>query len=123
METDQSQNSRLSVSLERHFDKVVADLEKRIDQRFDLMQLAVSKAEVAANERADKANEWRAQYNDQEKIFLRKDEFNIEHRAVLNEVKSVENKVAGVSKIVYIGLGIWVVVQILIGAGLALIIK
>jgi hypothetical protein len=117
-ETDQSQNSRLSVSLERHFDKVVADLEKRIDQRFDLMQLAVSKAEAAANERADKANEWRAQYNDQEKIFLRKDEFNIEHKLVLNEIKSVDNKIAGVSKIVYIGLGIWVVVQILIGAGL-----
>jgi hypothetical protein len=122
-ETDQDQNSRLTISLKTHFDKVIEDLEKRIDQRFDSMQEAVNKAEKAADERAEKANEWRAQYNQQEEILLRKDEFKAEHRILQVEIKTIDNKIASVSKLVYIGLGIWIILQVAIGAVLAVIIK
>jgi hypothetical protein len=122
-ETDQVQNSRLSISLEKHFDKVIGDLEKRIDQRFDLMQIAVDKAEKAADERAEKSNQWREQYNQQEEVLLRKDEFKAEHRILQVEIKTIDNKIASVSKLVYIGLGIWLILQMAIGAILTLIIK
>ena len=113
-ETDYDQNSRLSISLEKHFDKVIADLDEKIDQRFDMMQLAVTKAEVAANERADKANEWRAQYNIQEKVLLRKDEYMIKEQLIENKILVADNKINALSKIVYIGLGIWLLLQVVL---------
>jgi hypothetical protein len=122
-ETDQIQNSRLNISLEKHFDKVIADLDAKITQRFDLMQLAVTKAEIASNERADKANEWREQYNQQEKVLLRKDEYAVKEQLITSKVNNVDNKVTSLSKLVYVGLGIWFVLQLIIGAGLAIILK
>jgi lysyl-tRNA synthetase class I len=122
-ETDQSQNSRLSISLEKHFDKVITDLDEKISLRFDLMQLAITKAEHAANERANKANEWRDQYNQQEKVFIRKDEVSGSEKLLEQKIESVNNKIGAISKLVYIGLGVWIVLQIIIGAVLALIIQ
>lgn len=110
-ETDQSQNSRLSISLEKHFDKVINDLDEKISLRFDLMQLAITKAEDAANERADKANEWREQYNLQEDSFTRKSDFASGEKLLEQKIENVDHKITTISKLVYIGLGVWIVIQ------------
>ena len=80
-----------------------------IDNRFSYMQKAVDKAEQTLNIRLTGMNEFRDQLKDQTKTFVTTDVFEA-------RLKSIDTKTEGIQRIVYIGIGIFVVIQIAIQA-------
>jgi len=96
-------------SLKEYFERQFNLFENNINLRFESTKEAVLKAELEMNRRLNSMNEFREQLKDQGFTFLTRAEYDLMHKA-LNE------KVLNISKLVYIGLGIWLVVQIIISA-------
>lgn len=70
-------------------------------------QKALEKAESSISRRLDGMNEFRDQLKDQTKTFLTWDAYEAKHGAL-------ETKIESIQKIVYIGVGIWILAQIII---------
>jgi hypothetical protein len=57
-------NKELSISLEKHYDRTIADLEKLMLTRFDATREAIAKADKYAEYRDNKQNEFRGSLED-----------------------------------------------------------
>jgi hypothetical protein len=88
-------------------DKKIAVLETKVEDHIKHSSIAVDKAENAVNERLAKMNEFRDQLKDQAKTFVTYDVYSA-------MIKAVDEKLNYVTKMVYIGIGIFIVVQIVI---------
>jgi hypothetical protein len=82
------------VSLKEHFKVVLKERDKRMEQKFDSMEKAVTKAEVAHEKRLEAMNEFRGQLSDQTKTFVPRTEFDI----VAKKVEKMENMKQGSSQ-------------------------
>ena len=94
-------------SLKEHFDTVMAGRDELYEQRFRMTKESVEDAKLANDKRLDSMNELRTQLNRQADTFLTKEVYKIES-------KSVIDKVDVLAKTVYIGLGIWIVLQVVL---------
>jgi hypothetical protein len=94
-------------SLEKYIDVKFVALEKRLEIAYTTAQNALSKSDAAAEKRFESLNEFRSVLKDQQATFLVRNEYEANH-------KQLESRVEGVQKIVYIGLGGVLVLQILL---------
>lgn len=59
-------------------------LNKAFDAALHAAETAVTKSEAAANKRFDSVNEFRAQLDDQAKTFLPRQEYTVQHEALID---------------------------------------
>jgi len=65
-------NKELTISLEKHYDKAIADLEKLMLSKFEAIREAILKSDKYAEYRDNKQNEFRKTLDDQNETFSRK---------------------------------------------------
>lgn len=107
-ERHKANNMRWNVeSLKEHFDTVMASRDELYEQRFRMTKESVEEAKVANDKRLDNMNELRSQLNRQADTFLTKEVYKIESKAQTDKIDAL-------SKTVYIGLGIWIVLQVIL---------
>ena len=92
------------MTLRTYFDDKFADLEKRLAMRDELTEKAIAVAERDLSRRLEGMNEFRSQLTSQAANFIDREEFEI-HMA------RIEDKISALSKIVYIGIGVMLVLQ------------
>jgi glucose-6-phosphate isomerase len=95
----------LSVSLREYFDTKFADLEKQLALRDELTAKALVKADETLNLRLEGMNEFRAELTKQAQTFVKQSEFRL-------HIEKIETKISMLTKIVYIGIGILLVLQV-----------
>jgi len=95
-------------SLKEYFEMQFNLFENNINNRFANSEEAVNKAEHEMNRRLNGMNEFREQLKDQENTYITRTEYNLHHQSMLDKVTSN-------TKLIYWGIGIWAVVQIIIG--------
>jgi hypothetical protein len=81
-------------------------LEKRLELHDKLAERAITKAEENLALRLDGMNEFRAQLTAQAATFVTREEFGV-------HMKNVEEKIVLLTKMIYIGIGILVTIQVL----------
>jgi len=90
----------------------IKTLKKYFEQRFDAMDHARKLARKLMNKRLDGINEIREQLDRQVITFVSKE-----------ELKLVERDIKSLSRLVYIGLGVWLLLQPIIMFVMTLIFK
>ena len=113
---DENGNRWNVYSLKEHFELAIDSMEVQTNLGFILRDKAIEKAEVANIQRLDKMNEVREQLREQALTFLRKEEYLLNDR-LLNQ------KIDSLSKLVYVGLGVWIILQVVLSFVISLIIK
>ncbi len=91
-------------------------LKEHFDCRLKAMGKALKLARKNVNVRLKGMNEVRAQLDRQVRTFVTKDEFS-------GEIKLVNTKIDSISKLVYVGFGVWIVLQAILTVILVLIFK
>ena len=86
----------------------VISLREYIESRLASMQRAVDKAEEATERRFSSVNEMRAMVTDAARMFMPRSEYEAAHRAV-------QEKVEALQKMLWIGTGVVIAFQFLIG--------
>ena len=94
-----------TISLKEHINTKFAELEKQLALRDRLTEKAVVKAEETLNLRLQGMNEFRAELTKQAQNFVKQAEFNL-------HLEKLEAKINFLTKMVYIGIGILLVLQI-----------
>lgn len=89
-------------TLKELHDERINHLEEKFALQFRLNQLAIDKAESKMDQKMEGINEWRAQNKDERSMFASKEQ------------------VDGNTRLIYIGLGIVVTLQFIIGIAIAL---
>jgi hypothetical protein len=97
------------ITLKEHFDVILRERDLRYKERWDATETAIVKSEQAIEKRFESVNEFRAQLSDQTITFLTRKEYDLNH-------KLVENQVSNIQKLVWVGLGVFIVLQIILGA-------
>lgn len=104
-----------SVSLREYFEAIIAEKDKRDNQRFEASQQAlaaalsaqetavqaamtaaekaVNKAEIAAEKRFEAVNEFRGQLNDYQAMLLPRTEYNSAHQALAEKIADLSSRV------------------------------
>ena len=95
----------LTVSLREYFDTKFAALEKQLALRDELTAKALVKADETLNLRLEGMNEFRAELTKQAHTFVKDSEFQL-------HVEKLESKINFLTKMVYVGIGILLVIQI-----------
>jgi hypothetical protein len=103
-------------ALHEYFDRVVSDNEDKLLLAIKKDEEAVKTAKESMEHRLDNLNHVYAQMNQESANYLKKDIFDVSH-------KLVEQKIEGLQKLVYVGLGVWLVLQVIISISLLLIFK
>jgi hypothetical protein len=98
--------NELSISLKEYFDTKFDELEKQLALRDELTAKALIKADETLNLRLEGMNEFRAELTKQAQTFVNQAEFNL-------HVEKLETKIGILTKIVYIGVGILFVLQLM----------
>ena len=94
----------------------IKTLKKYFNLQFKGMSKALKLARKLMNKRLDEMNEVRAQLDRQVKTFVSLEKFD-------GAMNSVNQKIESLSRLVYIGLGIWLVLQLLLSALVIFIFK
>lgn len=84
--------SKSEVSLREHFERIIAEMNIRFEQRFEAQEKAVAKAETAAEKRFDSVNEFRAQLTDQANTFMPRREAEQANQTVSGKVDDLERR-------------------------------
>jgi hypothetical protein len=101
-------------ALHEYFDRVTSDLEDKLMITIKKDEEAVKTARESMEHRLDGMNEIRKQLNEQANTFITKEIYEAKHDQLIS-------KVEGLQKIVFVGLGVWVVLQLIISVVLLLI--
>lgn len=86
----------------------LAAQEKAVAAALVAAEKAVSKAELASEKRFESVNEFRAALADQARTFLPRAEFEAAHASLVDKVEALQ-------KLIWIGTGVVLAVQFLIG--------
>jgi hypothetical protein len=78
------------VDIRTHFDDILAEMNRRYEDKFKAMDCAVEKAENATEAWKTNANEWRGAMTDREKMFLPRTEYTIYHEGLAKQVRELE---------------------------------
>jgi glucose-6-phosphate isomerase len=101
----EEEETEMSVSLKEYFDEKFEALEKQLALRDQLTSKALIKADETLNLRLEGMNEFRAQLTQQTHTFVKQSEFKL-------HIEKVETKIEILTKLVYIGIGILLVLQV-----------
>ena len=96
-----------SISLKEHFETLLNERDKRMEERFTSMQIAVSKAEVTTEKRFEAMNEFRAQLGDQARTFMPRIESQVLHDGANNRINEVMDKVRKMEDLRQGGSNLW----------------
>ena len=100
-----------SISLREYIETRFLELEKRIDQRTELLVVANERDKVTMNERLSGMNEFRASLRDQASSFVDRKEFDLR----LKPVEAFVNEIRGRIAVAIWGIGIFfVVIQVIL---------
>ena len=95
-------------SLKEHFDTVMASRDEKFAERINALREIVDKVEKLNDLKHETMNEVREQLKDQADTFITEESFKLQHRLL-------ENKIEVIQRFIYIGVGIWIVLQLLLG--------
>jgi hypothetical protein len=101
------------VSLKDYLDVRIEDVRSMVESRLIEINRAVTKSDVAIEQRFQSVNELRAMANDIANRGMTRAEFNSAHSAL-------EDKIDNVQRLTYIGFGIAIAMQIAFGAAVLL---
>jgi hypothetical protein len=73
-------------TLRAYFESMLAQWDKRVNDRLDAMDKAVNKAEAAADKRFEGVNEFRSQLADQQRTFIPRAEYESIHGLLTSKV-------------------------------------
>ncbi len=93
---------------EKAVSAALAAAEKAVSAALSAADRAVSKAEMATEKRFENSNEWRNTVETLQRTYTPRTE-------VAQTVKAIEEKVAVLQKLVYVGLGIVLALQFFLG--------
>jgi len=99
--------TKAQINIRDYLDLKFGELEKRLELRDRLTDKALMKAESTLAIRLESMNEFRMQLKSQAGTFITREEFEI-------HMRRTEDKIAYLTKIIYIGIGALAVVQLLI---------
>lgn len=94
---------KISIETERYIEREIKHLEGKIDLINADSKDALAAAKTEMDRRLEGMNAIRKQLEDQAKTFVRKEELAL-----------VEKDIKVLSKLVYIGLGVWLLLQLII---------
>ena len=95
-------------SLKKHYDAILLEREKRIDERFKSIDQAVSKAEQATERRFESVNEFRQQLGDQSRSFMPRQENENNNKSINDRIDLVTKKVDKLDNMKQGGNVVWV---------------
>jgi hypothetical protein len=98
---------KLTISCIDYFNEKFSALEQQLALRDKTHNLAVTKAEAEMNRRLEGMNEFRSQLTRQAGTFVSKEVFD-------RDLAIITAKIEASNKILYIGLGIMVAIQVLV---------
>ena len=78
-----------------------------VEEKFKALEKATDLADANLKIRLDNLNEWRGQNRDERACYLTRSEYEAKHLLL-------EQKIESVQKMLYIGLGIFLVVEVLL---------
>jgi hypothetical protein len=98
---------------------LLSEKDKQNEQRFQAQEAAVqsallaseraaTKSEAASEKRFENTNEWRQVVTDRDQLFARTTEMSV-------KFQNLEDKIAGLQKLVYTGLGIVLLAAAVVG--------
>lgn len=76
-----------------HYNILLAERDEKVAQRYDAMQMAVTKAEVATEKRFEGVNEFRAQLSDQSRTLMPRIETEVLLKNVNDKLSALTTKV------------------------------
>jgi hypothetical protein len=92
--TTSSQQTQWTVqTLKEHYDYVLKERDEKINQKFESIELAVTKADEATEKRFESVNEFRAQLADQQRTFILRSEYEAGHKELTNRVDDIKLEV------------------------------
>jgi len=103
-------------SLYDHLHSLITYVDDKSDLRINATLAEMHKIESINDVKHETMNGIREQLTDQAETFLRKDEYKLAHA-------NLQDKLDSLSKVVWTGLGVWLVLQLLIAAVLILVFK
>ena len=118
--------SKEKISLREHIEALLDERDKRYEERFEAMQVAVQKAEAATEKRFESVNEFRSQLSDQSRTFMPRSESETLHNNEHLRLDGIEKRVEKMENVKQGGIQMWVIVVgviTVIGIILTLIIK
>ena len=78
------------LSLKEHVCSIFQEYSDKVNLRFDLMEKAVTKAELASDKRFDSVNEFRSQLADQQRTFIPRPEYVLAHKQLEDRINLVK---------------------------------
>ena len=96
----------LNIDCIEYFNGKFEELEKRLDLKDELTATALRKAEQAVNTRLESMNEFRTKLTSQAATFMTTREYEQRHNSIILQINSL-------SKLVYVGIGILLVLQVM----------
>jgi len=129
---EKTKKDTLMIDTKEFIEMKINHLEEKMDIIFEKNQTALKQANTEMNRRLDGMNEFREQLNNQAKTFMTKPEYESKHEGLIERVETcvdslngkMDNKdrelskrIDALAKLVYIGLGIFIVLEFLISAG------
>jgi len=106
----------ISIETKKYVNREIKHLSDKIAIANEKNQEALKEARIEMNRRLEGMNEFREQLNEQAKTFIKRDEFSATDRLVNSKIESMQ-------KLVYIGVGILIVAELLFGTVIVPIFK
>ena len=89
------------VTLREYIDRLLCEVDKRYEQRFNAQeaatraaltsaQMAIDKAEASAREWQRNSNEWRGTMDDKDKLLMTRPEYNSDHKSTVSRLDALE---------------------------------
>jgi hypothetical protein len=106
----------INIGARQYIEKEIQHIEDKYSIILSKNADALQEAKKEMERRLEGMNEFRAQLEKQTKTFISRDEFSATEKLILQKVENI-------SKLVYIGFGVFLMLQIIIGVFLTLIFK
>lgn len=106
----------INIETRTYVDREIKHLSDKITIENSKNQEALKDARVEMNRRLEGMNEFRTQLSNQAKTFIGRDEFSATEKLINQKIESMQ-------KLLYIGLGIFLVIQVVFATAISLIFK
>mgnify|MGYP001211989895 CR=1 FL=1 len=113
---DDNGNKWNLASLHEHITILVSNLEDKFDIKLSALDNKLDKIDKINDVKHESMNQVREQLDDQARTFVTKEMYESKHEVI-------ENKIEALQKLVFIGLGVWMVIQGIIVVVLVFIFK
>jgi len=108
-------------TLKSYYDALLEERDKKMEQKFTSLELAVTKANDATEKRFESVNEFRLTLTDQQRTFVPRSEYEAGHKvledkltAIATDIEKIKNtKQGGSTTVAYLAAGISLFVAII----------